>query len=215
MTGTLTNLLGVGEESVDNVTMNQTMPDVYRLGVRYRPIERLELRLFGELIRWSAFEQQCITNNEIEGDAASVCEVGLNGAQLSDENAAKVVQNLIRRWNDAFGVRLGGSYWFSDEFELFVGGGYDSNAVPDESLEPALPDWDKLNASLGARLELGGFMAIMLTVTNLFYLERDTSDVQTAERFRSVSRQPSSAGIYSQNIFLFNTNLEFFFGGGE
>ena len=51
----------------------------------------------------------------------------------------------------------------------------------------------------------------MLTATNVFYAERDTSGTGTANTLALPSRQPASDGIYNQNIFLINTNLEFAF----
>ena len=55
----------------------------------------------------------------------------------------------------------------------------------------------------------------MLTVTNVFYLERDTRGVVTTERLAVPSRQPSSAGIYNQNALVFGVNLGVHLDRGE
>ena len=46
----------------------------------------------------------------------------------------------------------------------------------------------------------------------IFYFERDTTGAATANTFRTTnSRQPSSEGIYNQNVFVWNTALYFGF----
>ena len=200
--------------------MTQTLPDIVRLGLRYRPATDLELRLFGDFTRWSKFEQHCILRLGFTGDElAAICATDENEAFVNPETAPEVTQILQRNWEDTFGVRLGGSYWFSSDFEGLLGFGYDGNAVPDDTLEPGLQDYEKFTASLGGRYELSDTLAVTLTATNVFYRERDTSDRITADRgtaevlIQPPSRQPSSAGIYNQNIFLVSTLLELSFGG--
>lgn len=205
MEGTLKNLLAAGDETSEDVVFRQELPDIIRLGVRYRPQESLELRLFGDYTRWSVFDQQCLAKKGEDLDAQ--CSVNADGSEKDPSNAA--IQVFNRDWEDTFGVRLGGSYWLLEgDLELIAGAGYDSNAIPDETLEPALQDYEKFTASLGGRYAFTDWVALSVTATNVFYVGRDTTDVATAESLRGVSRQPSSAGEYSQNIFLVNSGLE-------
>ena len=72
------------------------------------------------------------------------------------------------------GYRLSGSYWFSSAVEVMLGAGYDENAVPDSTLEPALIDMDKVTASLGARFKmLDDSLALAATFTQVVYFTRD------------------------------------------
>ena len=222
MEGTLTNLVtdNPPSDKPQDVIVTQELPDITRLGFRYRPTEDLELRLFGDYTRWSTYDMQCIVPADV-GNISEACAVDRSGAQLNPPNLdvgeePTLIQNLLRRWEDSFGVRVGASYWLLDrDLELMLGGGFDSNAIPDEYLEPALMDFDKVTATAAARYEFTSWFAATLGLTNVFYLERDTRGLDTARAFDVASRQPSSAGIYEQNVFLVNTNLEFTFGGND
>jgi long-chain fatty acid transport protein len=208
MEGKLKNLLGQGGATEQDIVFRQELPDIIRLGVRYRPQEKLELRIFGDYTRWSVFDQQCLARKG--GDLDTQCSTKGDGSAEDPRDSA--IQVFGRSWEDTFGVRLGASYWLLDgDLELIGGAGYDSNAIPDETLEPALQDYDKFTASAGARYAFTDWVALSLTATNVFYLSRDTSDVDTAETLVGVSRQPSSSGEYTQNIFLVNTGLELSF----
>jgi long-chain fatty acid transport protein len=212
--GELTNAFPPNVDTND-IVLTQSLPDITRFGARFRPIEALELRLFGDFTRWSVFENQCIIDAEVLGDADpfEFCEIDANG----DPPAGNpIVQNLDRQWTNAFGVRVGSSWYLNDRIELMLDLGYDGNAIPDSSLEPALIDMDKFSAGVGGVFGLvraGSFrMDLATTATNIFYFERDTTGVATAEAFPTTnSRQPSSAGIYNQNIFVLNTALYFGF----
>lgn len=211
LTGTLDNALAISPPSQNQIEITQSLPDIIRLGFRFRPMDALELRLFGDYTRWSAFEQQCIVNTELPGDNETVCAVGADGGRLNEENSTRVIQNLQRSWEDTFGVRLGASWYANEQWELMVGAGYDSNAIPDEFLEPALMDFDKVTASLGARWQAIEMLGLALTLTNVFYFERDTTGVGTGETLAAPSRQPSSEGVYNQNVLVINLGLDFQF----
>ena len=217
--GSLTNIFPPNDDTGDIVLTSQ-LPDIFRLGVRWRlnretstdgtPDPRMELRLFGDLTRWSKMSEQCVIDPEFLGsdDPYEFCAVNSDGS-LVDANP--VVQNLRRQWTDAAGFRFGASYWVNNNVELIVDFGYDGNAVPDETLEPALQDYNKVTAGIGGRFQLAPSVAFGLLATNVFYMERDTTDVSTQEDSPPPSRQPSSEGVYNQNVFLVNTNFDFTF----
>jgi long-chain fatty acid transport protein len=216
-TGTLDNALAISAPSVNDLSVSHELPDIFRLGFRYRPMTNLELRLDGNFQRWSVFEQQCLVNTSISSDLDAVCSFASDGShtQPGTPAANAVIQNLSRGWNDTWGVRIGGSFWVTPQVELIVGVSYDSNAVPDSAQEPALPDFDKIIPAIGAQIDFTDWFRAQLTVLNVFYLERDTSDVATAERFEVPSRQPSSAGVYESNALVINLGLGFTFGGSR
>ena len=125
--GELQNALGLGEPQTTEVELTQSMPDIIRLGLRVRPTEKYELRLFGDFTRWSVLDRQCVLLKEVEnrrcdfpGDPLGDPE-NFGGTESDDpatpdvdESAptAGVTQHLPRYWRDAGGVRVGGSYWF-------------------------------------------------------------------------------------------------------
>lgn len=219
--GELTNVFPPNDGEPNDIVLTSQLPEIIRLGVRYRmnrdtstdgvPDPKMELRFFGDLTRWSRMAEQCIIDQEFLGneDPYDFCEVNNDGSLVNPDNS--VVQNLRRQWNDAAGFRLGFSYWVNNNVELYVDAGYDGNAIPDETLEPALQDYSKATAGIGGRFQLAPSVAFGLLATNVFYFERDTTDVGTLEEAPAPSRQPSSEGVYNQNVFVLNTNFDFTF----
>ncbi|TVR01642.1 MAG: hypothetical protein EA398_09485 [Deltaproteobacteria bacterium] len=215
--GELTQILGTETEyRVDDIQMTSQLPDIFRLGLRYRPSSQWEVRTFMDFSRWSAFDQQCIVaTNNVQGDIYDFCRTRVDGSFDNDAANNLVITNIPRRWNDAVGIRAGASFWpgghEDGNLELLFGAGYDGNAVPDNTLEPALMDMTKFSLSLGSRIALGDNVGFMLTASNIFYQQRDTRAEAFRQPWQSGTRQPNSAGIYNQNVFIVGTNFDFAF----
>jgi len=178
------------DESDVPATLEQDLPDVYRLGFRYRPAEDLEMRLFGDYTRWSAMKKHIVKNSD-------------TGEFLLDQP---------RDWNDTFGVRAGASKWLSKPVEVYGGAGFSSNAVPDSTLEPALPDWNGISLSAGGRFEIIEKLFADLSYTQIIYLPRDNtgkSELTTATGTAPPS--PDAGGKYKQAVGVVNVNIDFAF----
>jgi long-chain fatty acid transport protein len=200
--GELQNALNTSRATEpSDVKMQWQLPDIYRVGVRGKVSPELELRLFADYTRWSVFESQCLAN----ADRAEGLE------DCKDPETSGVIQVFERQWEDSFGVRAGASYWVTPGAEIMVGGGYDGNAIPDETLDPALMDMDKFTGSLGANIKIMDNLTLGITGTGVFYSERDTSSVGGNSVLERPSKQPSNAGVYNQSIYLLNTNLQYGF----
>jgi long-chain fatty acid transport protein len=213
--GDLNNALALAAPSVTPVELTQTLPEIIRFGARYRPIERVELRLFGDFTRWSVFDKQCVLDRNVEGrscdfdgvDTALESPEGF-GADGPNDGVVGVTQHLPRYWKNAGGVRLGASYWFLPQLEGFVGVGYDSSAVPVQTLDPALMDMDKMSVSAGARWQIIKHLAVSLTSTQLFFFTVDTKNENALNKFQSPTRQPDANGEYKQFFQLFNLYVD-------
>jgi len=215
--GDLTLLLGSGP--IDDVEptpaeFHQELPDIWRLGLRYTVPKRWEARLFGEYARWSVLESQCILNRTKPDRRCS----------LTDPVGKILI--IPRKWEDGFGVRGGASWWASDDVELIVGAGFDSNSVPDEFIDPALYDSDKGSIAIGARFSLfDESLLIDVTYTQIIYATRDVaprgrvpvdpaapdgdtiSDISQLGISETV-RQPDAAGTYTQSIGILDVSAE-------
>lgn len=201
--GTLTNYFGGNNEPL-NIEVHQDLPDIVRLGARFKATREVELRLFGDWTRWSALDNQCLSN---EGAPCEVDDKGISTSELADQP----VQNLNRDWHDAFGVRVGGSYWVTPGVEVFTGLGYDSNAIPDRTLDPSLTDFDDISVALGGRFQLGDHLHASLSYSHFFYIPRDTSGESTNDEYlpeQAYSRGPDAGGTYTQWVGAVNVNLE-------
>lgn len=217
LNGTLTNVFALGAPTTSNVEMTQSLPDIIRLGFRVRPIPRLELRLFADYSRWSVMERQCVMNlaeqdrNCDYGSTANVfTDPASYGSDLIDEETGApitrgVVQHLPRFWKDTGGVRLGASYWFLDDrIEAYLGAGYDSSAVPVQTIDAALMDMNKATVSLGARFQIVRQFALALTATEVIFQKVDTKGENVLDKFSGSTKQAGADGVYRQFFQLVN-----------
>src|SRR5690606_6778570 len=125
-------------------------------------------RAFGDYTRWSVFERHCLMTR---ADNAK-CALAADGSVDVDRGGNGVIVVIPRDWKDTFGVRAGGSYFVSEALEAFAGLGYDSNAIPDETLDSSVIDMDKITSSVGVRyVMLDGTLSLMGTFTNVFYVD--------------------------------------------
>jgi long-chain fatty acid transport protein len=219
--GELVNVLALSPASTSQVELTQTLPDIFRLGVRIRPTEKYEIRVFGDYTRWSVFDKQCLLDKsepnrscEFENPDNAIDDPESFGGVPPDPDPADpdvnqtavigVAQHLPRYWKDAGGVRLGASYWFIPEVEGYIGLGYDSTAVPIETLDPALMDAHKMSVSIGARWQIIKYLALAFTATELVFFETSTRGRNALNRYQAPTKQPSGDGVYKQFFQLFN-----------
>lgn len=199
MNGTLTIHDGAGQVTEQNVDFHHVWPDIFNLGVAWLPIEELELRFNGNVQRWSLLKDQCITN------AGAACEIQESGAE--PEGRDDTIVNIPRRWQDTVGFRVGASYWVAPEVELFGGVGYDGNAVPDATMEPALTDFHDIAVNLGAKFGLGDHVALAASYTQVIYFARDVDS--SLNVLEGDSMGPAASGKYTQNLGYGNINVIF------
>jgi long-chain fatty acid transport protein len=199
--GTLVVTYG-GVQRTDEVELTQALPDIVRLGARYRPSPETELRLFGDVTRWSLMRTQCVAL------AGYPCVVTPSGA---DPGGGGIFANVRRYWNDTFSLRAGASRWFRPELELFLGAGFETAATPDETLDPELPDSATVQGALGARWQfLTGFF-LAGSYTHLYYLPRDNIGKSEKSDADIPTRRPDGGGEYKQWVGVFNANVEMVF----
>lgn len=181
------------------VTFDQALPDIVRLGARFRPAPSVELRLFGDMTRWSVMKTQCVAVEE------HPCVVDATGADAGDSG---VLLNLRRKWQDTFGVRAGVSHWFNPALELFVGAGFETAAVPDATLDPELADSQIVSGALGGRLQLFDTWFFGASFTHLQYLNRDNTGKSELTNAVLPTRRADGGGQYSQFVSILNANIE-------
>jgi long-chain fatty acid transport protein len=184
--------------------LHQTYPDVVRLGLAHRPQTQLEWRLFADWQHWSVLDDQCV------GIAGEDCDTGVNGTPLAGTSP---LVNARRNWQDTIGVRAGISYWTTEtrDLEIFGGLGFESNAVPDETLDASLHDANKFSIAVGGRLALSKSFHVAASYTHLQYLNRDNRNKSIASQLSPPSKTPDMGGIYKSWVGIFNVNGELAF----
>ena len=204
--GTLSNKLGVTAVDEVDVDFVHNLPDIFRLGGRIRPSSDIEFRLNGAYTRWSSYDNQCLVDNT---NPDANCALGDNG-ELTEETVGAIV-NIHRDWHDNFTIAAGMSYWPDEELELLVGGAFDSNAVPDETLDASLMDMNKFSATLGGRWNVGDSLKVNVTYSHVFYASRTVDLREPGAVFDPPSTVPDQAGTYTQSIGLLNLGAELSF----
>lgn len=190
----VTDHLSVNDPQKSALLMS--LPDIHRLGFQYGAPQKWELRVFADYVRWSVFDRQCLIS-----DPQGTCE---KDATL----------NINKGWQNAYGLRLGGSYWLSEMLEMYLGGGYDANAAPDQGVDPSLFDMDKISVALGARHSFADqALRLGLTFTQVIYFSRNievltNDDGIPTNGYTGVSAGPSAAGEYEQSVSVVNLYAE-------
>lgn len=212
LTGTLRNRLGAGAVSEQPIELKQALPDVLRVGVRVRPRPSFELRLSGDYQRWSVFDRQCILD---ANTADRNCALNPDGSLAP--GGSGVILNLPRDWSDGWALRFGGSWFVRPHIELFASFGYDSNVVPDATLDATFMDADKLVPTLGGRFLLArNRLLLAVQYSQVVYLPREVPVAARNEMGARIaaappSRSPDNGGRYEQNVGLFSLALEYRF----
>jgi long-chain fatty acid transport protein len=199
LSGTLTTRYEGGTTPFD-VSFRQALPDVTRLGLRLRASDRLELRLHGDVTRWSVLQTQCISLRD------RPCAIDPSGADVTPD--ATTVQTIRRRWRNTWAVRGGASVWPLPMLELFVGAGAEKRAPPASTLEPGLMDADNLQGALGARVALASGWALAASYTRVHYFPRDNTGRSELGSAEVPTRRADGGGRYELALSLVQMSLE-------
>ncbi len=192
--GTLTNKYGATNPFEVAVQMRQQLPDSIRVGGTWRAFTRGTLHVAADYQRWSVFEEQCL----VDTGGPAKCAFLPSGALDAANGGANVLVNIKRDWNDTFSLRGGGTFELSEKVELNGGVLFDSNAVPDETLEPALIDTNKIVAQLGGRFGLGSKVELNTTLGYVAYFSRTTTP--RAVDPVAPNRNPDMAGTFKSMV---------------
>ena len=204
--GTLTSQFGGGSRLVNETTLQLIVPDIVRFGLVYQASPKVEVRLAADYQRWGQFDQHCLLARTEDG--IGECAIDENGARA--EGGENILLVIPRSWDDTFGVRVGASYWLTELFEAFGGIGYDSNAIPDETLEAGFFDMNKIVTTVGVRYDMmGSKLKLTGSFTNVFYFDREIGPRTMDPALPS--RNPDGAGSYEQLINFFTLGAQFSF----
>ena len=180
-------------------SVEQDFPDIVQAGLRVRPVKSWELRLSGNYMRMSVTRSQCIA---LEG---KTCHVNHDGLAPANSGA---VANFVRRWHDTWGARLSASKFFARErYELFAGVMYDSNAIPNSTLEPGLVDGDDLGGTLGGRVRVLPALELGLSYLHQVMIPRDNRGKSSLSSYDPPNHVPSPDGRYEQWAGIVNLNV--------
>lgn len=127
------------------IAADLNIPHTLNLGLGWRPIDELWLGLDVNYMTWSSYDQ---------------VEVEFSQQSPQGEPGETDPPLLIEAdWEDAVAIRLGGQYDITDALMGRLGFAIDMTPVPDETVNPSLPDNNRYVFAAGVGYKLMGFRA--------------------------------------------------------
>jgi long-chain fatty acid transport protein len=197
--GTLDGSFQMASMPTQQIDYTQALPDIIRAGARLRAAPAVEVRVFGDLTRWSRLKTECLST------AGHPCLVFPSGA---DASGGFTISNLRRNWNDTFGVRAGASWWMRPTVELYAGAGFETAAAPAATIDPALPDLNNVRVALGGRVQVGNGWRLGAGLTDVQYFSRDNTGKSTLADAELPTRRADGGGKYTLWLGLINVSIE-------
>lgn len=162
----------------DTISTTFPFPAVAAIGVAFSPNERVDIELDITHMTWSRFEALTV--------------------DFDDQPARGFVRE--QNWEDSSAFRLGTNIAATETWDVRLGAVYDQNPQPTESVNPLLPDADRISATIGAGWHHGPFVVdggLMV----VHFKDRSTGGVNP-EGFE---------GIYETDALLWSINLGYRF----
>ncbi len=203
--GVLTNKFGTGTTTPTPVWLEQELPDIARVAVEYEK-GAWQFRVAADWQRWSVMKNQCLMNLNI---ADRKCALNPDGSVDAASGGKGVTVVLPRDWQDTFGVMLGATLQLNPGMSLYGSALFDTNAVPDETLDAALMDMNKINAQFGMSWNMTDSLILNTALNGVAYLPRET-EARAIDPLPP-SRNPDNAGKYSQFIGYLTIGVEYAF----
>jgi len=173
-----------------DVTTGIKLPTTYYAGVAWMPTDDLELELDYQGINWSSYDK---------------LEINFVTDAINTPGVAQADVSSPKNYKDTFIIRFGGEYKLPVMgLKLRAGYFYDRNPVPDEHLEPLLPDADRHGVNIGFGLDLLPDLTLDFAYLDLLFKDRKTDKTS----------QPDGVyldGLYTGNGQLFGVNLTYQF----
>jgi long-chain fatty acid transport protein len=151
------------------------MPAMIKAGLAYQINENILVEGDFEYVLWSAYDSLTVNFDQ-----------GIAGQTKSSD---------AKEYKNSFLVRLGGQYSL-DKIAIRAGLVYDQSPVPDKSLEPLLPDADRIEAIIGF-----GYM-----INEKFRVDAAYQFIKASERTVSAPTN-TFPGTYNSTAHLFGLNL--------
>jgi len=125
-------------------------PNIFGVGASVNVTEALLLTADIHYVLWSRFDKYVVTFDDPRLDPLETLE----------------------NWKDSFTFRLGGQYTISPQFSLRAGVMYDQTPQPVESIDPLLPDADRVAVTAGFGWTLAKNLVLDLTFQHEIFSDR-------------------------------------------
>ena len=100
------------------------------------------------------------------------------------------------------------TYVLAPGVEVLTGAGYETAAVPNQTLDPMMTDSRNVRMALGGRVAISTALAVTLGITGVYYLSRNNTGKSTLALAEPPSRQADGGGFYELWLALLDLGLE-------
>lgn len=138
-------------------TLDVTMPSSVGLGAAFTPMDKLTLAVDVNWMEWSTIQELLFELQNPPGGAPN--------------------QPLPKRWKDVWNFHVGGEYKVTDALAARLGFIYDPTPTPEDTVTPDLPDFDRLNFSVGVGYAFSHFRADLAYQLVVLRDQRSTSEL--------------------------------------
>ena len=138
------------------------LPHLISAGVRFWPIKELSVELDFWWTMWSSYDTLAFTFDQ-------GLEEGPNQRLYS--------MSETKDFRDFLQARIGMEWWFHKYFALRAGFMLDGGVVPDETLDPTLPDNHRLNSCIGIGMDWNGLF-VDIAYMWVHMIPRDVREVE-------------------------------------
>lgn len=198
----ISTTFGAGDLVLSDGFLHMDLPPALRAGVHWDITDWLVFRVHMEYVHWSVYKDVRIHELAFEDENGPV------------EGLADVTEFISHRnYVNAVDVRAGFRFYIKPWWMIFIGAGYDANAIPDGTTTPDLYDAAKIGLAGGSWIQLVPLLEWMFSTeldrddrvglaigaTWVHFIPRQVDESQT---------DPPITGQYDSAVILLNTNLE-------
>jgi long-chain fatty acid transport protein len=169
-----------------DVTTALSAPATYMIGVAWMPTDNLELEVDYQGIQWSSYDKLAI---DFKTDKKS------NPTVAQDDVSSP------KNYKNTFIIRAGGEYTLPVlGLKLRAGYLYDRNPVPDEHLEPLLPDADRHGLNIGFGMKVWSNITLDVSYLHLIFADRKTTSTSFPDGVYLDGMYRGDANLYGINF---------------
>ncbi len=163
-----------------------TFPNQLWAGISYDVTNNLSLEFDYQWVRWASYDS--LIANLPNGPAFPLTGAPLQTTSRSGKN-----------WTNSSIVRLGGEYRHRD-WSFRLGFIYDLNPQPNKTVEPLLPDADRVEGTVGVGYKFAGHWTVDVAYQFISFSERSVTGPRTGDLNAFPGSYKSTANLFGLSL---------------
>ncbi|MBK7979659.1 MAG: outer membrane protein transport protein [Ignavibacteriae bacterium] len=176
------------------ITAPLTTPENITLGVAIRPLKSFTLTADYQYVGWDSYDKLEVKFKDF----------------IDSETGELLVSSSDRNYVNSFIARVGTEFELNKTITARAGFLYDRNPVPDERLDPTLPDADRMGLNIGGTYNLSENISVEAAYMFLRFAERTIT--KSLENYSGIENSNSPMnGVYNSTANLMSITLGYKF----